>query len=110
MRVSCIKMTEIHNSILQATVELGWLGGSLLALMIAVAGGRIFFQAMQDNSSRFVLCGLAFVVLLSLAYGRTSRDAVLFAFLGSAVALREPRRASGMALAAVTEGSGSPVV
>lgn len=93
MDFSCIKRTEIHNSILQATVEFGWLGGALFFLIIAVATGSILPLARYDDVSRFVLCSLVYVVLLSLAHGRLSRDGVLFAFLGAAVGLRETFRA-----------------
>jgi O-antigen ligase/polysaccharide polymerase Wzy-like membrane protein len=89
MKFSCIRMTEIHNSILQAAVEFGWLGGLLLLTIVIVAAGSIFPLARQDDAARFVLCSLAFVVLLSLAHGRVSRDALLFALLGCAVSLRE---------------------
>jgi O-Antigen ligase len=89
MKFSCIRMTEIHNSILQAAVEFGWLGGSLLLAIVIVAASSIFPLARPDGAARFVLCSLAFVVLLSLAHGRVSRDALLFALLGCAVSLRE---------------------
>ena len=41
MKFSCIKLTEVHNSILQAAVEFGWLGGSLLLAIIVVAAGSL---------------------------------------------------------------------
>jgi hypothetical protein len=103
MKLSCIQMTEVHNSILQATVEFGWLGGALLLFIIVVAGGSILPLARYDNTSRFVLCSLAFAVLLSLAHGRVSRDAVLFALLGCAVGLKETFRVpTRQAMSAVT--------
>jgi hypothetical protein len=89
MKLSCIKLTEVHNSILQAAVEFGWLGGLLLFLLIVLVGSSILVAARHDGASRFVLCSLAFIVLESLAHGRISRDAVLFAFLGCAVGLKE---------------------
>jgi hypothetical protein len=93
MKLSCIETTEIHNSVLQAAVEFGWLGGSLLLALMVVAGGSLLPLARSDDASRFVLCGLAFVLLLSLAHGRVSRDGALFALLGCAVGLRETSRA-----------------
>ncbi|SHK76702.1 hypothetical protein SAMN05444159_4135 [Bradyrhizobium lablabi] len=36
-----------------------------------------------------IVIGFAFIVVESLAHGRISRDAVLFAFLGCAVGLKE---------------------
>jgi O-Antigen ligase len=92
MKFSCIKLTEVHNSVLQAAVEFGWLGGSLLLALIVVAGGSLVPPARYDDASRFVLCCLALVVLLSLAHGRVSRDGVLFALLGCAVGLKEASR------------------
>jgi O-Antigen ligase len=93
MKLSCIKQTEVHSSILQAAVEFGWLGALLLFLLIVLAGSSILVAARHDGTSRFVLCSLAFIVLMSLASGRVSRDAVLFAFLGCAVGLKETRAA-----------------
>ena len=89
MKFSCIKMTEVHNSILQAAVEFGWLGGSLLLVMVIIAASSIMPLARHDDAARFMLCGFAFVVLLSLAHGRLSRDGVLFALLGCVVSLKE---------------------
>jgi hypothetical protein len=89
MKFSCIKLTEVHNSILQAAVEFGWLGGSCLLLVIVFAAAAMFPLAMRDDAVRFALCSLAFAVLLSLAHGRISRDGILFALLGCAVGLKE---------------------
>jgi hypothetical protein len=88
-----IKLTEVHNSVLQPAMEFGWLRGSLLLALIILAAGSLFPLAGYDDASGFVLCGLAFVVLLSLAHGRVSRDGVLFALLGCAVGLKETARA-----------------
>jgi hypothetical protein len=73
-------------------VEFGWLGGTLLLLVIVFAAGAIFPLAVRDDAVRFVLCSLTFVALLSLAHGRISRDGVLFALLGCAVGVRESFR------------------
>jgi O-Antigen ligase len=100
MKFSCIRMTEIHNSILQAAVEFGWLGGSLLFVIVIVAAGSIFPLARYDDTTRFVLCSLAFVVLLSLAHGRVSRDGLVFALLGCAVSLKETSGARASATSA----------
>ena len=97
MKFSCIRMTEIHNSILQAAVEFGWLGGSLLLVMVVIAASSIIPLSRHDDAARFVLCSFAFVVLLSLAHGRLSRDGVLFALLGCAVSLKETSRAPASA-------------
>ena len=89
MKLSCIKFTEVHNTFLQAMVEFGWLGGSLLVALVVVAGCSILPVARYDDAARFALCSLAFVVLISLAHGRVSRDATLFALLGCAVGVKE---------------------
>jgi len=92
MRFSCIKAHQVHISILQAAVEFGWLGGGFLVLLIAAALYRIYPLAKNDGAVRFVLCSLVFVVLLSLAHGRTSRDGALFALIGCAVGVSDLRR------------------
>jgi hypothetical protein len=102
MKFSCIKLHEVHNSILQTAVEFGWLGGSLLLAIIVVAGSSILPQARYDDASRLVLCSLAFAVLLSLAYGRISRDGVMFALLGCTVGLKETARVGARAKSAMT--------
>jgi hypothetical protein len=101
MKFSCIKSTEVHNSFLQATVEFGWLAGSLLVVVIVVAASSMLPIARYEDAARFVLCGFAFVVLLSLAHGRISRDGVLFALLGCAVGLQEAARAGAPVKSAV---------
>jgi uncharacterized membrane protein len=89
MKFSCIESTQIHVSFLQASAEFGWFGGVVLLLLTLVSGGSLLLQARQDDATRFVMCGLAFVVLLSFVHGSLSRDIALFAFLGCAVGLRE---------------------
>jgi hypothetical protein len=101
MKFSCIRMMEVHNSILQAAVEFGWLGGSLLLVIIIVAVSSIIPLARHDDAARFLLCGFAFVVMLSLAHGRLSRDGVVFALLGCAVSLRETSTAQASATSGV---------
>ena len=69
--------------------------------IIVAAAGWLFPLARYGDASRFVLCSLALVVLLSLAHGRISRDGVLFALLGCAVGLKETSRAPTPARSAV---------
>lgn len=92
MRFSCIKAHQVHISILQATVEFGWLGGISFVLLIGAALYRLFFIAKQNGAVRFILCSLVFAVLLSLAHGRVSRDSALFALIGCAVGVSDFRR------------------
>jgi hypothetical protein len=60
-----------------------------LVLLIVLAAGLLLPLARYDSEVRFVPCSLIFVVLLSMAHGRISRDALLFLFLGYAVSLHE---------------------
>jgi hypothetical protein len=92
MRFSCIKGHQVHISILQAAVEFGWLGGVFFVLLIGATLYRLFFIAKYNGAIRFILCSLAFVVLLSLAHGRVSRDVALFALVGCAVGVGDFRR------------------
>jgi O-antigen ligase len=93
MNFSCIKLAEVHNTYLQAMVEFGWLAGSLLVALVVIAGCSLFPVARYDDAARFALCGLAFAVLISLAHGRISRDATLFALLGCAMGVKETVKA-----------------
>jgi O-antigen ligase len=89
MQFSCIKAHEVHNSVLQMAVEFGWLGGALFLLLVGLAIYHLVPMAKRNGAIRFVLCGLVFALLLSLAHGRISRDSALFALLGCCVGLRE---------------------
>jgi O-antigen ligase len=80
---------EPHNSFLQAFVEFGWLGGLFMALAVIVAGFPLLRLSKSDNAAKFALCSLAYIVMISLAHGRLSRDMLLFAMLGIAAATRE---------------------
>jgi hypothetical protein len=87
MTLSCIGPYEVHNSFLQAFVEFGWIGGSALVLLVALAGWRL--MSMQGSAeASFALCCLAYVCILDLAYGHLSRDVSLFLFLGYASGLQ----------------------
>ncbi|MDP1585730.1 MAG: hypothetical protein Q8M18_20105 [Bradyrhizobium sp.] len=92
LRFSCIKAHQVHISILQATVEFGWLGGITFVLLIGAAFYRLFSIAKHNGAVRFILCSLVFAVLLSLAHGRVSRDSTLFALIGCAVGVSDFRR------------------
>jgi len=93
---SCIEAHQVHVSILQATVELGWIGGALFATLMGVAIYGLIPLAKQSGPIRFILCSLVFAILLSLAHGRISRDFALFAFLGCAVGVSEYRTRLGL--------------
>ncbi|UGA46672.1 O-antigen ligase family protein [Bradyrhizobium quebecense] len=76
MSHSCVQATEVHNSILQAVIEFGWVGGAAFAVLI--------FGSLAVRSP-FVLTGLLFELAISMAYGRISRDGALLFFVGYAV-------------------------
>jgi hypothetical protein len=84
MKKSCIPDAEVHNSLLQVMIEFGWLTGAAFALLLIIAFGSLIPLARTSSEARFVLCSLAYLVLLTMAHGRISRDAVLFLFLGYA--------------------------
>jgi len=92
MRFSCIEAHQVHVSILQAAVEFGWLGGVFFVLLIGTALYKLFPLAKDNGAIRFILCSLVFVVLLSFAHGRISRDSALFALVGCAVGVSDCRR------------------
>ena len=92
MNVTCMAGHEMHNSLLQAFVEFGWLGGILFSALIVTGLWSIVRAAKGDVASRFVLCCLTFAVLLCLAHGRLSREPALFAWLGAVAGLTQSAR------------------
>jgi hypothetical protein len=86
---SCIGSHEVHNSLLQAFVEFGWIAGSSIIALIAYVGFFAFQSARRDPDVRFFLCSLAYLAALSLAYGRASREMTLFAIIGVSVGVIE---------------------
>jgi hypothetical protein len=87
--LSCIPFTEVHDTILQAFVEFGWLGGICLLALILSSAMPLRSASQTSDDVRFVLCCLAYFFFLSLAHGRISRDMPLFAMLGLAAGTRE---------------------
>jgi hypothetical protein len=84
MERSCFPDAEIHNSLLQAFVEVGWIGGTALMLLALLAITSLVPLAGADGEARFALCGLVFALLMAMAHGSISHDVLLFAFLGYA--------------------------
>jgi len=91
MKVTCMAGHEMHNSVLQAVVEFGWLGGILFGALVVTSLWSILRAAKGDAASRFVLCGLTFAVLLCLVHGRLSREAALFAWIGTVAGIAQTR-------------------
>jgi hypothetical protein len=92
MKVTCMTGHEMHNSVLQAFVEFGWLGGILFGALVVTSLWSILRAAKADAASRFVLCGLTFVALLCLVHGRLSREAALFAWIGAVAGITQSAR------------------
>ncbi|QHO78264.1 hypothetical protein ACH79_42455 [Bradyrhizobium sp. CCBAU 051011] len=89
LTLSCIKGTEVHNTILQSAIEFGWLGALSLLMLIGVAGYRLLPLSKKDDGARFVFCSLAYVTIVSMAHGRVSHDLLLFALIGLGVGIYE---------------------
>jgi hypothetical protein len=82
MKYSCVRGFPVHNSIMEAFVEFGWLGGAAFLALILLSLWRLFPLARHDNDFKFFLCTLVYTISISAAHGRPSRDYVLFALLG----------------------------
>ncbi|MCA1452080.1 hypothetical protein I6F35_02475 [Bradyrhizobium sp. BRP22] len=91
MSLSCIRDSQVHNSILQVAVELGWVAAAMLIALLVLSVFSLSHLARQSYETRFALCGLIFVALLTMAHGRLSRDSLLFLFLGYTASIRAIR-------------------
>lgn len=80
LHLSCIKGTQVHNSLLQTAIEFGLPASLVLSLLIwaAMRNTTSFFEPEM----RFVFYALIFVVALSTVHGRISRETILFLLLG----------------------------
>jgi hypothetical protein len=87
---TCLTGHPAHNTLFQTIIEIGWPGGVALVLLSFFALGRkrLLSLAKISPEVHFVICSLTFAMLISLMYGRLSRDTALFLFLGYAAALR----------------------
>jgi hypothetical protein len=82
-RMSCFEGYQIHNSVLQAIVEFGWVAGVSLIVLMVIPLKQFLFRQEFDVNLQFLLSCIAFATLLSLIYGQISRELTLFLFLGS---------------------------
>jgi hypothetical protein len=80
---ACIN-TEVHNSVLQASLELGWPAGILLAALIVMAARSLYPLARSRGEALFALLALTSAVLLSCGSGSISEDIFLFLMIGYA--------------------------
>jgi hypothetical protein len=82
--MSCFEGYQIHNSVLQAAIEFGWIAG--IALIVLLAFPLMYFSISKyefDVNLQFLLSCVAFATLLSLVHGQFSRELPLFLFLGA---------------------------
>lgn len=82
MRFSCVKLTQIHNAILQTFVEFGWIGGVFFLALLGVSLQSIARLSQTGSIPLFLLSGLAYLIMISMAHGRLSNEMSLFAVLG----------------------------
>ena len=87
-RLSCIEM-PVHNSVLQAFIEIGWIGGAAFVLLFLCAWIGLPGLARKSDEALFVLSSLTFTACFSMAHGRLSGDSLLLFFIGYAVGLKE---------------------
>ncbi|MBR0787773.1 O-antigen ligase family protein [Bradyrhizobium manausense] len=98
---TCIAGAHPHNSILQATIEFGWIGGGALVVMTAMAGWRLLRRSLDAT---FVVCLFVFELVLSQFHGWLSRDGVMFFTLG--YALRSAQQGHVASFQAAARASG----
>jgi O-antigen ligase len=84
---SCFKGYSPHNDVLQAFVEFGWLGGASFLALILLPLVLLLKPARVDHDIRFVFLLCAFLIMLSMIYGRISGEIPLFMSLGLAGSL-----------------------
>jgi O-antigen ligase len=81
MKRSCIMDGEIHNTVLQAFVEFGWIGGvAFMALLVTAVASA--WSAAGKGYFVFRLLGLCFTILMAMMHGRLTADAALMFFIG----------------------------
>ena len=99
--------SQVHNTILQAAVELGTPASLVLVGLIVVVWSRLFQIARQGPQTLFALCVLTFAILLSLVYGTLGSASFLFVALGYGVAVSSIRQISQLGRASdLAEGPG----
>lgn len=81
--LSCLKM-EAHNTLLQVSIELGWISGFLIAALVMAAAWPLFPLAASRDDALLALLALAYAVAISLTAGRITDDIFLFLMIGYA--------------------------
>jgi hypothetical protein len=110
-KMSCFEGYQIHNSVLQAVVEFGWIAGIALIILVTIPFKQFLFRPQRfDVNLLFLLSCIAFTTLLSLTYGQISRELPLFLFLGSfAKARSKPAIIAGQEASALASGVSAPL-
>jgi len=83
--ISCYRM-DPHVSMLQATIDFGYIGGLAFAGLLGFALLKLWPLA-GGNEAAFVLCMIIFLALLDLAHGRLEGDNLFLLFAGYAARL-----------------------
>jgi len=99
---SCVS-SQVHNTILQAAVELGIPASLVLVSLIVVIWTRLYSSARQGRQALFALCFLTFALLLSMVYGTLSSAGFLFVALGYGVAASAAREISQFDLVPISQ-------
>lgn len=81
-RSACLGRESPHNSLLQATIEFGWIGGLVFFALMVLALLRVWPLAFKNPGARFALYSVIFATLFSMVYGRLEAEALLYLFLG----------------------------
>lgn len=90
IHLSCRTAEEVHNDLLQIVLEFGWPAAGLFSSLLVIAFVRLI-RDRHDEQARFGLFALTFLLLMSMAHGRVSRDAPFFFFVGYAISrVRRP--------------------
>ena len=79
---TCLGMPP-HNLVLQTVIELGWIAGAALVLLMASVAWRLIPIARANRPAAFLLCALAYACALSMVHGRLSRQGDVFLLLGA---------------------------
>ncbi|NOJ43544.1 O-antigen ligase family protein [Bradyrhizobium australiense] len=87
MQLSCVRWHEVHNTFLQAIIELGWLGGAALIALVLVIALPLVKPAFRGESARLVLCWTTYTAIVSVAHGDLARSFMFFSVLGLAASL-----------------------
>jgi hypothetical protein len=82
LKRDCLGMMP-HNTILQALIEFGWIGGGALALLLTALALRLARLARKNSAAAFLACALAYAGALTMVHGRLSRQNDLLLLLGA---------------------------